>query len=142
MAKRVHLLAAGVLLFLAVAVLSPPGAAADEPAGQGPVFKHGLELRMRRAGEPDFNDKTKKVGVEFFLDGADGNGVYVGDAGDLATVAAKLAALEDVKVKAPEWSHGMELRPQGRRKGVHQGHEEVRHRSVRGREQRRLYLSV
>ena len=110
MAKRVHLLATGVLMFLAVAVVSPLGAAADEPAGQGPVFKHGLELRMRRAGEPDFNDKTKKVGVEFFLDGAGGNGVYIGDAGDLATVAAKLVAPEGAKVKAPEWSHGMELR--------------------------------
>ncbi len=110
MAKRVHLLATGVLLFLAVAVVSPLGAAADEPAGQGPVFKHGLELRVRRAGEPDFNDKTKKVGVEFFLDGAGGNGVYIGDAGDLATVAAKLVAPEGAKVKAPEWSHGMELR--------------------------------
>lgn len=142
MAKRVHLLAAGVLMFLAVAVASQLGAAADETAAQGPVFKHGLELHMRRAGEPDFNDMTKKVGVEFFLDGAGGNGVYIGDAGDLATVAAKLVAPEDAKVKAPEWSHGMELRPQGRREGVHQGHQEVRHRSVRGREQRRLYLSV
>ena len=87
-----------------------PSVLADEPAGLGPVFKHGLELRVRKAGEPDFNDKTKKVGVEFFLDGPNGNGVYVGDAGDLATVAAKLVAPEDAKVKAPEWSHGMELR--------------------------------
>src|ERR1700676_1535036 len=111
MSKRVQVLAAGVVLAPAVlAVCSFVGAYADEPAAQGPVFKHGLELRVRKAGELDFSDKTKKVGVEFFLDGPNGNGVYVGDAGDLATVAAKLVAPEDAKVKAPEWSHGMELR--------------------------------
>ena len=110
MSKRVQMLAAGVLLCLAVAAVLPLGAGADEPAGLGPVFKHGLELRVRKAGEPDFNDKTKKVGVELFLDGPNGNGVYIGDAGDLATVAAKLVAPEESKVKAPEWSHGMELR--------------------------------
>ena len=111
MSKRVQVGAAGVVLALAVpAVCLLAGAYADDPAAGGPVFKHGLELRVRKAGELDFSDKTKKVGVEFFLDGADGNGVYVSDGGDLATVAAKLVAPEDAKVKAPEWSHGMELR--------------------------------
>jgi hypothetical protein len=105
MSKRFQVPAAGALLSLAALVVSPLQA-----ADEGPVFKHGLELRVRKAGEPDFNDKTKKVGVEFFLDGPNGNGVYIGDAGDLAAVAAKLVAPEDAKVNAPEWSHGMELR--------------------------------
>ena len=108
MSKRLHILAAGLLLGAAAAAALP--LRADEPAGQGPVFKHGLELRVRKAGEPDFNDKTKKVGVEFFLDDPTANGVYVSDSGDLAAVPAKLVAPEDAKVKAPEWSHGMELR--------------------------------
>ena len=110
MSKCVHLLAVGVLASLAALAISPLPVSADDPPAQGPVFKHGLELRVRHAGEPDFSDKTKKVGVEFFLDGPNGNGVYIDETGALATTPAKLVAPEDAKVKAPEWSHGMELR--------------------------------
>jgi hypothetical protein len=110
MAKRGMVLAAGVLAPLAaLTVFSLARVNGDDPAA-GPVFKHGLELRVRHAGEADFSEKTKKVGVEFFLDGPNGNGVYVGEAGDLAALAAKLVQPETPPVKAPDWSHGMELR--------------------------------
>jgi hypothetical protein len=111
MSKRVQVMAVGVLAFLAALTVSPLARVqGDEPAGQGPVFKHGLELRVRHAGEVDFSDKTRKVGVEFFLDGPNGAGIYIGEGGDLADVAAKSVAAEAPPVKAPEWSHGMELR--------------------------------
>src|SRR5258708_30435119 len=92
MSKHVQFMAAGVLAFLAALTVSPLARVhGDDPAGPGPVFKHGLELRVRHSGEVDFNDKTKKVGVQFFLDGtAPGNGVYIGEGGDLADVARNL----------------------------------------------------
>jgi len=110
MSNRVHLAAAGASAFLAALAVSPFGSIAADPPAEGPVFKHGLELRVRHAGEADFSDKTKKVGVEFFLDGPGGNGVYIAEFGALAATPAKLVVPEDMKVKAPEWSHGMELR--------------------------------
>ena len=109
MSKRCRILAAGVSAPWPCWPSASLGGYADDPAGRGPVFSHGLEVRVRKAGETDFTDKTKKIGLEFFLDGANGNGVYIGDAGDLATVAAKLVGADAAKVMAPEWSHGMEL---------------------------------
>jgi len=81
--------------------------AAPTPPSPDPVSKHGLEVRVRDAAEADFSDKTKKIGVEFYLDGDGGNGLYIDEAGDLAAIAAKLVAPEDAKVKALEWSHGL-----------------------------------
>jgi hypothetical protein len=109
MSKRDHVLAAGLLASLAALALSPLQVNADDPAGAGPVFRHGLDVRVRKAGEKDFNDKTKKVGMEFFLDGMAGNGVYIADAGDIGVVSHNKVGAAPAKVAAPQWSHAMEL---------------------------------
>ncbi len=101
MAKTIQVVAAGVLIGLAALQAAPA------PPSPDPVSKHGLEVRVRDAAEADFSDKTKKIGVEFYLDGDGGNGVYMDEAGDLAAVAAKFVAPEDAQVKAVEWSHGL-----------------------------------
>ena len=104
MTKYVQLTAGGVLTALAALLQGAP-----TPPSPDPVSKHGLEVHVRDAAEAEFSDKTKKIGVEFYLDGDAGNGVYIDEAGDLAALAAKLVAPEDAKVKALEWSHGLAL---------------------------------
>jgi hypothetical protein len=109
MAKTMQVMAAGVLLSLSALLVSrlEPLQAAPAPPSPDPVIKHGLEVRVRDAAEAEYSDKTKKIGVEFYLDGDGGNGVYIDEVGDLATIAAKLVVPEDAKVKAFEWSHGL-----------------------------------
>jgi hypothetical protein len=111
MTKCYQFTAVGVLMVLAGFMVSrlEPLQAAPAPPSPDPISKHGLEVRVRGAAEADFSDKTKKIGVEFYLDGDGGNGVYIDEAGDLATIPAKLVAAEDAKVKAVEWSHGLVL---------------------------------
>ena len=108
MSKRAVILSAGVFASVAALVVSS-WARGDDPAGPEPVFRHGLEVRVRKAGEKDFTDKTKKIGLEFFLDGPNGNGVYIADAGDIAAIAAKLVGPAPAKVQPPQWSHAMDL---------------------------------
>ncbi len=107
MSKRVMILTAGVLASAAALAVST-WARGDDPATE-PAFRHGLEVYVRKAGEKDFTDKTKKVGLEFFLDGPNGNGVYIGDAGDIAALSAKLVGAAPAKVQPPQWSHAMDL---------------------------------
>jgi hypothetical protein len=109
MSKYVQVIAAGVFMGLSALLVSrlEPLQAAPAPPNSDPVSKHGLEVRVRDAGEANFSDKTKKIGVEFFLDGDAGNGVYIDEAGDLAAIAAKLVAPEDAKVKEVQWSHAL-----------------------------------
>src|ERR1700693_4081497 len=58
-----------------LAVLS--GSATGSDKSKDPELRHGLELRVRKAGETEFTDKTKKIGVEVYRDDSAGNLVYV-----------------------------------------------------------------
>jgi hypothetical protein len=53
---------------------------------KAPIFMHGMEVRSRKAGEPDFNDKTKKWGIEVYKDENNGNTIYVSETGSIAVV--------------------------------------------------------
>jgi hypothetical protein len=110
MAKRAVILAAGLLASLAALAVSSL-VRGDDPAGTAPAFRYGLDVRVRKAGEKDYTDKTEKVGLEFYLDGANGNGVYIADAGDITALSAKLVGPAPAagKVPAPQWSHAMDL---------------------------------
>ena len=54
-----------------------------------PDWKHGMELRVRKAGEPDFNKDTKKYGIEVFVDKNNGNLIYITETGAIAVVQDK-----------------------------------------------------
>jgi hypothetical protein len=51
-----------------IATAPAPATAPDPKKLSPPATRYGLVLRVRGAGEPDFTDKTKKVGVEVFED--------------------------------------------------------------------------
>jgi hypothetical protein len=54
-----------------------------------PRFTHGLDLSCRRAGEPDFTEKTRTYGIEVFREENVGLIIYVCETGALAAVRAK-----------------------------------------------------
>jgi hypothetical protein len=83
-----------------------PGAKVEK-AGEFP-WKYAMELRVRKAGQPDFNDKTPKYGVEVFRDDRTGNGIYVSQFGSISIIGDMTK--DAVKEKAPIWMHGMELK--------------------------------
>ena len=76
---------------------------------KAPTWMHGLEFRVRKAGEPDFTKDTKKYGVEVFRDENTGSLVYISETGAIAVVQGK-ASPPDAKPKAPTWMHGLEFR--------------------------------
>ena len=81
----------------------------QKETGKGPDWQHGLELKVRKAGEKDFTKDTKTYGIEVFLDGNTGNLIYVCETGGIAVVPGKFAKLSDNKSKAPELKHSMDL---------------------------------
>src|SRR5438094_641846 len=95
--------ALGAGLCCALAAVAPFGARAQGDKAKEPEWKHGMELRVRKAGEKDFNKDTKKYGVEVFLDANNNNLVYVSETGSLAVVTGVTTMGE----KAPDWKHGM-----------------------------------
>jgi hypothetical protein len=66
-----------------------------------------MSLRVRKAGEADFGDKTKRVGVEVFKDENTGGLVYISETGSLAVVAAPATIQSG---KGVTWKHAMELK--------------------------------
>ena len=75
---------------------------------KNPTWKHSWDLKVRKAGEKDFNKDTRKIGVEVFLDPNNGNLIYLTDTGSFAAVAGKLLSKDD-SGKGIDWQHGLEL---------------------------------
>ena len=65
-----------------------------------------MELRVRAGGDPDFNDKTPKLGVEVFLDLNTGKLVYISETGGISVPAAVPTGSTG---KAPDWKYGLDL---------------------------------
>jgi hypothetical protein len=74
---------------------------------KAPSWKHAMNLKVRKAGEKDFNKDTKVLGLEVFKDENNGNLVYITEKGEIAVVPGKLSG-EGTKT-GPAWQHGMEL---------------------------------
>jgi hypothetical protein len=91
MSKRVQVFLVGVVCFLLGCLVTQQlsfvrGQAQDTKA---PQWQHGLEFRVRKAGEADFKPDTKKFGIEVFKDMNNGNLVYISETGDIAVVPGK-----------------------------------------------------
>jgi hypothetical protein len=71
-------------------------------------WRYAMELRVRKAGEPDFNKDTQKFGVEVYRDDNDGAGIFISQTGALSVVPG-MPGGEIKEKQAPEWKHGVEL---------------------------------
>jgi hypothetical protein len=91
MSKRVQSLLVAVVCFLLGLLVAPhlPFVVAQESKAKAPEWRHGMELRVRKAGEPDFNKDTKKYGIEVFRDENNGNWIYISETGSIAVVPGK-----------------------------------------------------
>ena len=91
MGKRLQITLVGVVCFVLGALLVPrlPFVRAQDTKAKAPEWKHGMELRVRKAGEADFNATTQKYGIEVFRDENNGNLIYISQTGSIAVVPGK-----------------------------------------------------
>src|SRR4051812_45244297 len=109
MSKRVQILLVGLVCFLLGALAAPhlPFVRAQDNKVKAPDWKHGMELRVRKAGEADFTKDTKKYGLEAFRDETGGNLIYISEAGGLAVLPG--GSRPGDQPKTPAWKQAMEL---------------------------------
>lgn len=62
---------------------------APTPQVKEPVWTHGLNLSCRKAGEPNFTDKTRVYGAEIFRDDNTGMTLYLAETGSITAVPTK-----------------------------------------------------
>ncbi len=99
--KLIYVSETGAIAVIAAGTAVPAGKSKD------PVWQHAMDLRVRKVGEKDFTETTKKYGVEVFRDENTGNLVYICETGSIAVVPG--AASKDSS-KRPEWLEAMELK--------------------------------
>jgi hypothetical protein len=90
MSKRVQIGLVGLVCFLlgALATQSLPLVHAQDKT-KDPTWLHGLEFRVRKAGEKDFTKDTKRYGIEVFKDENTGNLIYISETGSIAVAPGK-----------------------------------------------------
>ena len=95
----------------AIAVVAGPAeAGAAPPKARAPEWLHGLDLKVRKAGEHDFTPKTTAYSLEVFRDANNANLVYLAETGNLAVVPGnpKLPA-PTAPLRQPRWTHALDL---------------------------------
>src|SRR5438270_3568122 len=83
MMKRDSLPHAGLVSALLACLAWPLVPLASGQESKAPEWKHGLEFRVRKAGQPDFDKTTPKFGCEFYLDKNNNQAVYITETGSL-----------------------------------------------------------
>ncbi|MCS6853038.1 MAG: hypothetical protein NZ700_17925 [Gemmataceae bacterium] len=91
MSRRVQVALVGLVCFLLGWVVAQqlPLVHAQTVTPKSPTWLHGLDLRVRKGGQKDFDEKTPKYGVEVFRDDNNGNLVYISETGSIAVVPAR-----------------------------------------------------
>lgn len=91
MSKRAQIVLVGLVCFLlgCLAAQQLPLAYALQNSTKAPKWLHGLDLRVRKGGTPDFDAKTPKFGVEVFRDENNGNLIYISETGSIAVIPGK-----------------------------------------------------
>ena len=68
------------------------------------------DLKVRKAGEPEFTQKTKMWGVELFRDQGSNRLLYASESGAIATAPVPSNLASD---KGPKWHHALEPKVRG-----------------------------
>ncbi len=90
MSKRMQLILVGLLCFLFGCLVTQNVFLFAQPnKTKEPTWLHGLELRVRKAGEADFTKDTKKWGLEVFKDENTGSLIYISESGSISVVPGK-----------------------------------------------------
>jgi hypothetical protein len=96
----------------AVIAITDNGNLAVAPAGPVGADKKsrwltGLDMRVRKAGEPEFTQKTRPFGVEVYRDLGTNRLIYAGEGGWVAFAPAPGNMTTD---KGPKWHHALDLK--------------------------------
>lgn len=108
-------LPAGILIasFFLVPLTSSPAQDVEKSKEKGkvkaPESRYGFELKVRKAGEDKFNDKTQKYGLEVFVDPNSNKVIYISETGSCAVLGVP-PSLPKGKARDPQWQSAMELR--------------------------------
>ena len=89
MSKRVQLVLVGTVCFLMGCLVAQQLPFVHAQDVKKPSWSHGLEFRVRKAGEVDWSKDTKRYGIEVFKDENNGNLVYISETGDISVVPGK-----------------------------------------------------
>jgi hypothetical protein len=77
---------------------------------KSPEYLHGLDLKVRKAGQVKF-EGAQVFGLEVFRDENTGNWIYITEKGFFAVApGAKDARVPTASPKAPVWTHGLDLK--------------------------------
>ncbi len=87
--------------------VTPTGALKEPAKVQNPEWFHGMELKVRKAGEKEFTDKTAKISLEVYKDPNSNQLIYITDKGAIAIVAAGTTA-KPATIKDPVWFYAFE----------------------------------
>jgi hypothetical protein len=78
---------------------------------KSPAWMHGLDLKVRKANEPEFTEKTQVISLEVFRDENTGNWIYITEKGFVAVAPGEKGILAPTpSPKAPVWVHGLDLK--------------------------------
>jgi hypothetical protein len=70
---------------------------------------HGMNLKVRKAGDKNFDKDTRKFGVDVFEDSNNGTIIYLSETGAIAVAPRELVGKDASSGKEPDWQHGMTL---------------------------------
>jgi len=76
---------------------------------KGAPLLHGMNLKVRKAGEKNFDKDTKKYGVDVFEDSNNNTVIYLSETGSIAVAPRDLVNKDGSAGKEPDWQHGMTL---------------------------------
>jgi hypothetical protein len=88
-------------------VAAVPEKTPDSKEVKKPKPLYGLEAKVRKADEANFNDKTQKIGIEVFKDENTGTLIYISDTGSIAAVPPPAEVKTEQKLS---WMHAMTLK--------------------------------
>jgi hypothetical protein len=74
---------------------------------KAPEWKHGLEFRVRKAAEENFDKNTPKIGCEVYFDPATNQTLYISETSALGSVPS--TTFVPGETKKPTWLHGLKL---------------------------------
>jgi hypothetical protein len=89
MSKRAQVALIAVVCFLLGGVVSQHLPFAQAQETKKPSWLHGLDLKVRKGGEANFDKNTKVYGIEVFKDENNGNLIYISESGSIAVVPGK-----------------------------------------------------
>ena len=103
-----HDLASGNLLYVCESgtIALAKDAAAAKTDGE-PSWHHALLLKVRGIDQSNFDDSSKKFGLEVFKDSNTGKLIYISETGSLAIGTAPQTAPAPDEVKAPQALYGL-----------------------------------